>query len=448
MFTCCPECKTCFRITDEQLAMAKGLVRCGHCHQVFNGSESLTETLPDEKLTSPASDNRHEADEHDSSIFAAEFSVPENTRPEHAQIETEDNILSSPGDHFNLPSFSAQDDFIDTFVQDQVAAEDAYQYSDISDALKEEQNIDDIFSDMHQQLELGMAELEKNQPEAGNLDDLATDNNNRNTKKENNALDDELEINQAIDNIFAESDHPRHDDKHDDQEYRLEKEMLAAFGQHAQLDSSSDNIKFEDEAISITAIPRPIDENQVASPQKPSEDELPRRLRDSLAVPEPKKPRLWKTIAGLFLILLLSLALLIQLALFRSIDIIQYIPQARPWLEQFCQYAPCRIHARKDIDKIRILERDIRANPQDKKALLITATIVNQARFSQAYPDIRVTLSDLTGSVVAQRRFSSADYLGKLNSPFLLMKPGIPVHIRIAVLDPGRDAVNFEFQFL
>ncbi|NOZ37473.1 MAG: hypothetical protein GXP11_05285, partial [Gammaproteobacteria bacterium] len=87
MFTCCPECKTCFRITDEQLAMAKGLVRCGHCHQIFNGGESLTETLSDEKLTNPTSDHRHEADEHDRDIFAAEFSQPEDISPAHAPFE-------------------------------------------------------------------------------------------------------------------------------------------------------------------------------------------------------------------------------------------------------------------------------------------------------------------------------------------------------------------------
>jgi len=80
MFTCCPECQTCFRITDEQLAIARGLVRCGHCHKVFNGSENITETLSDNKPVEDSGDSRHEADEHDSGIFAAEFSTaaPDN----------------------------------------------------------------------------------------------------------------------------------------------------------------------------------------------------------------------------------------------------------------------------------------------------------------------------------------------------------------------------------
>ncbi len=36
-FTRCPGCKTIFRVTQQQLALRGGQVRCGHCHTVFNG---------------------------------------------------------------------------------------------------------------------------------------------------------------------------------------------------------------------------------------------------------------------------------------------------------------------------------------------------------------------------------------------------------------------------
>ncbi len=490
MFTCCPECQTCFRITDEQLAIARGLVRCGHCQKVFNGSENLTETLPHNKPT----DSRHEADEHDSGIFAAEFSTTENTGSDNTLFGDESENPAPPPstEHFDLPSFSARDDSIEALPQDEedvvledkaainqpddhtttfdshiddwfsddnnsdtnqrqtgAQATDTYEYTDISDNLKEEQNIEDIFSDMHQQLELGMAELEKNRPGSGILDEHPAPDKSRSSKKDDTRINDEEEISQAIDSIFSDSELPLYGEKMEEPDYQVEKEMLAAFGKGAHIDNSRDDIEFEDEAISLSGISRPLDEDLPASPPgRTPEQDIPRRLRDSLAVAEPEKTSLWKIMAGLLLILLLSISLLTQLALFRNIEIVNRFPQTRPWLEQFCRYAPCRIHGRRDIEQIKILERDIRAHPKDKKALLITATIVNKASFSQPYPDIRVTLSDLTGAVVAQRRFLPADYLGSLNSPFLLMKPGTPVHIRIAVLDPGRDAVNFEFQFL
>ena len=43
MFTKCPECQAIFRVTEEQLGMAEGLVRCGICDAVFNGRENIEE---------------------------------------------------------------------------------------------------------------------------------------------------------------------------------------------------------------------------------------------------------------------------------------------------------------------------------------------------------------------------------------------------------------------
>lgn len=43
MYTKCPECRAVFRVTTEQLSMADGLVRCGICDSVFNGSEHIAE---------------------------------------------------------------------------------------------------------------------------------------------------------------------------------------------------------------------------------------------------------------------------------------------------------------------------------------------------------------------------------------------------------------------
>ncbi|MFL9961581.1 zinc-ribbon and DUF3426 domain-containing protein [Paraburkholderia sediminicola] len=39
--TRCPFCETVFRLQPAQLALRRGLVRCGHCHEVFDASSSL-----------------------------------------------------------------------------------------------------------------------------------------------------------------------------------------------------------------------------------------------------------------------------------------------------------------------------------------------------------------------------------------------------------------------
>jgi predicted Zn finger-like uncharacterized protein len=41
LFTRCPGCKTIFRVTESQLGLRGGQVRCGHCRTVFNGREEL-----------------------------------------------------------------------------------------------------------------------------------------------------------------------------------------------------------------------------------------------------------------------------------------------------------------------------------------------------------------------------------------------------------------------
>ena len=55
-FTRCPGCRTVFRVTDAQLALRDGQVRCGHCRTVFDGLEhliSLAPTIPGEGEAPP-----------------------------------------------------------------------------------------------------------------------------------------------------------------------------------------------------------------------------------------------------------------------------------------------------------------------------------------------------------------------------------------------------------
>ncbi|AXK38340.1 DUF3426 domain-containing protein [Crenobacter cavernae] len=52
--TQCPSCQTRFKVTDAQLAIAEGLVRCGRCAHVFNAREALeAQTEPPTELAPP-----------------------------------------------------------------------------------------------------------------------------------------------------------------------------------------------------------------------------------------------------------------------------------------------------------------------------------------------------------------------------------------------------------
>ena len=54
MYTHCPHCDTCFRITSEQLKIARGSVRCGRCFGTFSALEHLVDEPPHPQATPPA----------------------------------------------------------------------------------------------------------------------------------------------------------------------------------------------------------------------------------------------------------------------------------------------------------------------------------------------------------------------------------------------------------
>ncbi len=60
MYTQCPHCKSAFQITAEQLKLANGDVRCGHCLSIFSALGHLSENIPEQAPTT----TEHNADKY------------------------------------------------------------------------------------------------------------------------------------------------------------------------------------------------------------------------------------------------------------------------------------------------------------------------------------------------------------------------------------------------
>lgn len=88
MFTQCSNCRTLFRITEEQLAAVDGKVRCGFCYSTFNAYDALYEEIPDV------------AEEPDEDEVAAEEILDEHFRSEPANEHT---IASEPSPPAPVP---------------------------------------------------------------------------------------------------------------------------------------------------------------------------------------------------------------------------------------------------------------------------------------------------------------------------------------------------------
>lgn len=122
--------------------------------------------------------------------------------------------------------------------------------------------------------------------------------------------------------------------------------------------------------------------------------------------------------------------------------------QLRPWMERYCELLHCELPLRHDVSKIEILEREVRDHPRVKGALLVTATIVNDAPFVQSFPVFEISFSNMSGTPVSVRRFEPDEYLPKDKRAGKGFQPGEKTQLVLEILDPGKQAVSFQLNFL
>lgn len=119
----------------------------------------------------------------------------------------------------------------------------------------------------------------------------------------------------------------------------------------------------------------------------------------------------------------------------------------RAWLDPACAQLGCRLPPRHDAGALELLSRDIRPHPSVPGALIISATVRNDAEFAQAFPIVEITLSDLDETRIAMRRFRPRDYVSDPRTIAAGLAPGASTALVFEVADPGKNAVAFEFKF-
>jgi predicted Zn finger-like uncharacterized protein len=122
-------------------------------------------------------------------------------------------------------------------------------------------------------------------------------------------------------------------------------------------------------------------------------------------------------------------------------------PASGGWLRSLCRSVGCRLPLVQDLRQLRLLARDVQSHPSVRGALMISATLRNEAHFAQPYPTLSVTLSDVDGKKLATRRLAPADYLGDAAALQRGIAPSSNVAVVLEVQDPGSRAVAFELAF-
>jgi len=120
---------------------------------------------------------------------------------------------------------------------------------------------------------------------------------------------------------------------------------------------------------------------------------------------EPRQPfsrKYW--LAGLCAALLLLLG---QAVYFEGGHLAQN-SDIRPWLERVCGSFGCHLPGYRDISRLEILRSSFRIRSDQNYRLRIA--VVNRAEFAQAYPQLKLGLTDYGGDTIAVRIFSPEEY--------------------------------------
>ncbi len=394
LITECPSCRTRFRVSEAQLSMAQGRVRCGACLSVFTATDNLViglgppapakaapselDELLDELANetvkqrnegaAPAPERRREAPRPPPSQRADEITVAEDSVAIDDAAPAAGPTIAADSDRGDLPSdvdgeTPAEVD-ADAEVQAEPAAADEPEPAPAAEPTAEPEARADA------------------QPETAEVEEIV------------------IAAPVGGGNDSAPTVAPR-----SSREQRAA-ERAGAGRAEGRLPS------FE-------------------LPLEPSLLELPR-----------KKRRWWLLPATM-----VAAAVLGAQVLWFQFDAWSRDLRYRPIYEFVCPYLDCKLPVMRAIASIRSRNLVVRSHPEVPNALVVDALLINEAPFPQPFPLVELRFSSMTGALVAGRRFQPSEYLAGELSGATMMKPNTPVHIAFEIEDPGTDAVNYVMVF-
>jgi predicted Zn finger-like uncharacterized protein len=387
MYTQCPHCHAAFHVSAEQLKIAGGDVRCGQCLSIFNALDNLSEELPEDYAAAPAA-----AETSTEDPFA-----PGTTAPEHEQ----------PAEHIEEAGPAAG----------AVAAEQA---SEEAPSPTADEEVPTSSANELGDIDSATAELETHIPvQDDEFEELA----------QVAAAQEPIIIEEA--DLVAAAESPA--EIRDEREAKVAEEIILEATEPDRAEA------LEADAI-VEPTGKPDTTDQTATEPRHN---MPAVLLEDLHADKAAQLRPSNTpwVVGS---LLLMLVLVTQVAYFQRDDLARD-PQLRPWLEQLCELAGCELAKPYDIQQIEIIGRDVRSHPAARRALIASTTLINNAPFAQPYPLLTLTFSDITGTRLAQRRFTPREYLSADIDLQAGMPPNAPIEVELELVDPGKAAVNFEF---
>jgi predicted Zn finger-like uncharacterized protein len=155
----------------------------------------------------------------------------------------------------------------------------------------------------------------------------------------------------------------------------------------------------------------------------------------------PFYPLFW--LIGILLLLVLTTT---QAFYYQRYELISN-PRYQQQILHLCELVPCANSQFSSSHQIKLLERNVFTHPVKPNALMVIGSFVNEASFPQKLPKLLVSLFDIQGNLIANRQFVSDEYL-QSNSQISALQSNKPIQFRLEILDPGTEALTYEFEFI
>jgi len=447
--TQCPHCQTSFRVSHAQLSVARGVVRCGACLQVFNAAKQLLEQRGDDSAGETAKAPAPTFEPAPAMVAPPAVQAPPalvavEPSPEPVPAPEVVEIVPAPRD------WKANALDLDDMDLDEELARLEQREIQLPETFGRERNRAD-----------GDANLSAHRDNAHNADEWVTSLRNDDVSQlpelqaeviaepqQSLELEPESEQEQTSGNGRTEPSLSSNPDELGDEEPMapLQSQRKAPGSEKTERWSALD----DDDNDEQDHEPQP--EPEVRGRRNRSEPAMRDKtlvdLTDEPLQLEWQRPKShWGRRLIWTLLAVLALAGLAGQYIWYHFDELARQDQYRPWFQLICPQIDCKVPPKVDIKLLKSSNLVVRSHPEFKGALVVDAIIYNRASFSQPFPLLELRFADTSGQLIASRRFKPAEYLSGEMAGKEEMPPQTPIHIALDILDPGAKAVNYSLSF-